>query len=119
MIGFLCWRGTVSEKYFNCFVNVAPISLQNHHWCGSYIGWWFVFSVPMSAKLMLGQTLMVHLIAFFTMCGITWQVTGYPVVSLWVSTADDLPNLDVFAYLQAVRPRYVPPSNLCIFCQRL
>eukprot|EP00752_Nemacystus_decipiens_P002035 g1950.t1 len=33
------------------------------------------------------------------------EVTGYPVVSLWVSAADDLPNLDVFAYLQAVRPR--------------
>ncbi|CAM9566255.1 unnamed protein product [Scytosiphon promiscuus] len=33
------------------------------------------------------------------------EVTGYPVVSLWVSAADDIPNLDVFAYLQAVRPR--------------
>lgn len=27
------------------------------------------------------------------------------MVSLWVSAADDIPNLDVFAYLQAVRPR--------------
>ncbi|CAM9845879.1 unnamed protein product [Ectocarpus sp. 6 AP-2014] len=33
------------------------------------------------------------------------EVTGYPVVSLWVSAADDIANLDVFAYLQAVRPR--------------
>lgn len=33
------------------------------------------------------------------------QVTGYPVVTLWLSVTDDLPNLDVFAYLQAVRPR--------------
>ncbi|CAM9189898.1 unnamed protein product [Pylaiella littoralis] len=33
------------------------------------------------------------------------EVTGYPVVTLWVSVTDDLPNLDVFAYLQAVRPR--------------
>ncbi|CAN0059226.1 unnamed protein product, partial [Discosporangium mesarthrocarpum] len=33
------------------------------------------------------------------------EVTGYPVVTLWVSAADDLPNLDVFVYLQAVRAR--------------
>lgn len=33
------------------------------------------------------------------------QVTGFPVVTLWVSADDDIPNLDVFAYLQAVRPR--------------
>lgn len=33
------------------------------------------------------------------------QVTGYPIVTLWVSAADDLGNLDVFVYLQAVKPR--------------
>lgn len=41
----------------------------------------------------------------FSVAVLAGQVTGYPVVSLWVSAADDLPNLDVFAYLQAVRPR--------------
>lgn len=59
---------------------------------------------------MLGQTLMVLGIAFCTTNVL--QVTGYPVVSLWVSTADDLPNLDVFAYLQAVRPRYMAHSKI-------
>lgn len=42
------------------------------------------------------------------------QVTGYPVVSLWVSAADDLPNLDVFAYLQAVRPRQEVYGTRCM-----